>query len=882
MPYMKNTTMSLIVILTLIGLFSCSNQKDRVEITEMKCEYQTFPIGIDAQKPRFVWNYSSTDNAGFIQKAFKIEIASNKEVLLKNESGDIWSSDLVNSEISFVEYNGEATLKSHAKYYWKVKAWGASSDKSIESKIDSFETAKLYQDDWKASWITDQFDKEYGPAPMLRKTFEVNKAVCKARAYVSATAYYQLLINGSDAQVHSLEPGYTHYDKRNLYIIIDVTSLLKEGKNAVGAVLGNGFYNEAAPVATWDFEKARWRDRSKLIMELHVWYTDGSKEVILTDKTWKTSTGASVYNNIYSGERYDARLEKSGWSNPDYDGSTWQQAIETKAPSPLLVAQQVEPVKVVKEIPAVSMKSFGDTLYVFDFGINLTGVCRINLKGEKDTKVTLMHGELKKDNGRIEMRNIDIYYNPMKDIEFQTDTYYMKGGEVETFAPKFTYHGFQYVEVKSDKPLKFKKEDVTALFMHSAVEQVGHFSCSNELFNKVWEATLRSYVGNLHSIPTDCPQREKNGWTADAHVIIDLALLNYDGIKLYEKWMDDFIDNQLPAGNISGIIPSSGWGYDDWIGPVWDAALFIIPTAIEKYYGDTRTIHKLYATCERYLQYLKNREDANGTVTYGIGDWVFYKAQTPTDYTTTCFYYYDNKLMAHFAEVTGNDPTPYLNKAQSLKEFINTKYFDAEKAIYANGTQAAQAVALGLGIVPEEYTQKVADKLNQIIVDNNYFLDFGVLGSKYVPRVLTEYGYVETVYRMAAKEEAPSWGNWIKSGLTTLGETWVLSPEFRDASVNHVFLGDISSWMTRSIAGIDCDERVPGFSKIVIKPHYVKDLTWAKGEYKSVRGTIKSEWKREGNKITLMVVIPENTSAIVYTDKKENVKGGKHTFSFTL
>lgn len=879
---MKRYTISLILISLLVMGGGCSTQSNQIEIIDLRCEYIDSPIGIDTRSPRFVWSYKAVGKKGFTQKAFKIDIASDRQVLLNNGNGDIWSSDKIDSDTGFVEYSGSTSLKSHTKYFWKITAWDTTSNEEIVSKVDSFETAKLSQDDWLAQWITDQNNKEYGPAPMLRKTFDISKEIVKARAYVSATAYYQLLINGDEVQPHSLEPGYTHYDKRNLYVTLDVTRSLRQGENVLGAVLGNGFYNEIAPVATWDFEKARWRDRAKFIMELHVTYTDGSKDIITTDETWKTSTGASVYNNIYSGETYDARLEKPGWDNVNYDDSKWETAVVSGPPSPLLVAQQVEPVEVTKEFPAVSMKSFGDTLYVFDFGINLTGVCKIKLKGEKDTKVTLMHGELLKDNGRIEMRNIDIYYKPMEGIDFQTDTYYMRGGETEAFVPNFTYHGFRYVEVKSDKPLKLKKEDVTALFMHTSVDRVGHFSCSNELLNKIWQATLQSYLCNLHSIPTDCPQREKNGWTADAHIIIDVALLNFDGIKFYEKWMDDFIDNQRPEGNISGIIPSSGWGYDDWIGPVWDAALFIIPGAIEKYYGDTRTIHKIYNTCERYLQYLKNREDANGTVTYGIGDWVFYNTQTPTDYTTTCFYYLDNKIMAHFAEITRNDPSPYRQKAENLKKLINEKYFNIDKMIYANGSQAAQAVALALDIVPEEYEQKVADRLNDMVVENDYFLDFGVLGSKYVPRVLTEYGYVETVYRMAVKEEAPSWGHWTKQGLTTLGETWVLSPEFKDASVNHVFLGDISSWMTRSIAGIDCDENTPGFSKIVIKPHYPEGLTWAKAEYKSVRGMIKSEWERKDDKIKLKVVIPENTSATIYTDRIENIKGGKYEFTFSL
>lgn len=862
------------IIMGLIFLNSCKNEF--VKISDLRCEYLNSPINIDTQNPRFTWIYQS-DNGHLVQKASKVDIAVSKQAL---EEGDLfWTSGKLPGNINRVEYRGEKDLDSRSRYYWRVTSWNTNDDVFV-SAVDSFETAMMHTSEWVAQWVTDRNDKTFGPAPMFRKTFDLEKEVSSARLYISAAAYYLLYINGETPNDIKLDPGYTHYDKRNLYSTIDITESLQKGKNVVATVLGNGFFNADAPVATWDFEKAEWRDRAKMIMEIHVTYRDGTTRVIPTDDTWKTAIGPHVYNNIYSGEMYDAREEIPNWNSHSFDDGEWEYALVTGSPSPLLLSQTMQPMRVTKEVPAMSMQSFGDTIYVFDMGINLTGVCNIKLRGNKGTKVTLTHGELLKDNGRIEMRNLDIYYKPIEDIYFQTDTYFMKGEGEESFTPEFTYHGFRYVEVKSDSPITLKKEDVSALYIHTDLEKVGHFSCSNELLNKIWEATNRSYVNNIHSIPTDCPQREKNGWTADGHVAIDLALLNYDGIKFYEKWMDDFIDNQRPEGNISGIIPSSGWGYDDWIGPVWDAALFIIPDALERYYGDTRAVHKVYDTCKNYLDYLENRENEEGTVTYGIGDWVYYHTQTPTDYTTTCFYYLDNLLMARFAAITGNDGEAYDKKAEKLKILINSKYFNQQDCLYANGSQTAQAVALALEIVPEEYETKVAENLNKSVVENDYHLDFGVLGSKYVPRMLSRYGYSETAYKMATRETAPSWGNWIKLGFTTLPETWVLSPDFRDASINHVFLGDISAWMVNTLAGINYDVEHRGFERIIIKPDYVKDLSWVKGEYKSVKGMIKSEWSRIGDKITLSITIPVNTSAIVYTDKIIEVDGGSHEFVF--
>ncbi len=865
--------MTLVALCSII-LTACGNGSTIID--NPRCEYQDSPINIDVQNPRFTWTYRA-DVGPYEQTAYQLDLARSEKDL--NEGRVIWTSGKITSNTSRARYTGETELESRTKYYWRVSSWD-QNNKITTSSIQVFETALMNRSDWSAEWITDQEDKSFGPAPMFRKTFHIDKKVASAKLYISAASYYLLYLNGENPVDVKLDPGYTHYDKRNLYSTFDITASVREGKNVVATVLGNGFYNADAPVATWDFEKAPWRDRARMIMEIHVKYTDGTATTIPTDHTWKTSTGPHVYNNIYSGETYDAREEIPGWNTLDFDDSDWTGAVITDAPSPLLVSQTMQPMRITREFSPVSMKAFGDTVYVFDLGVNLTGVCNIKLMGERGTKVTLTHGELLKENGRLEMRNLDIYYKPMEDIEFQTDTYFLKGEGEESFTPEFTYHGFQYVEVKSDRPIKLSKNDLTAHFIHTDLEKVGHFSCSNELLNKIWAATNQSYLGNLHSIPTDCPQREKNGWTADGHIAIDLALLNYDGILFYEKWMNDFIDNQRPEGNISGIIPTSGWGYDDWIGPVWDAALFIIPDALERYYGDTKAIHKVYETCVRYLDYLKNRENENGTVTYGIGDWVFYDTQTPTDYTTTCFYYWDNVLMARFAEITGNDSSPYKEKAEELRMFINKNYFDAETYTYANGSQTSQAVALALSIVPQEYETKVAEMLNEAIVDNDYFLDFGVLGSKYVPRMLTRYGYAESAYKMATKEEAPSWGNWMKLGFTTLAETWVLSPEFRDASVNHVFLGDISAWMVHSLAGINYDVEERGFEKIIIKPEYIEDLDWVKGEYKSVKGLIKSEWKRENNKITLSVTIPPNTTATIFTDKEIVVSGGDHEFVF--
>ena len=875
----KNCIKGFIVWLLAAGMFcSCQTINKEVVPGELRTEYLSGPIGLDTPSPRFTWNFSPSQKE-FSQSYYQIHVATSAG-LLEEGKADVWDSDKLEGTLPFARYTGTTPLESHRMYYWNVTVWDASGRKTSTSQTATFEMAKINPSDWQAKWITDKQDKEFEPAPLFRKTFSAKKPIASARAYVSAAGYAELFINGKRVGENFLDPGYTHFDKRLLYVTHDITPLLTQGENAVGAVLGNGWYNIQSK-AVWDFEKARWRDRPRFLCELRITYADGSSEVVATDDSWRTSTGPYTYNNLYSGDMYDARLEQEGWNTPTFNDASWTDAVITSQPAPLLVAQTMPGIRITEEVKASAFKTFSNKLYVYSFPKNMAGVTRLKVKGKPGTRITVKHGELLKKDGRLEQGNINVYYHPEKAKEvFQMDVYTLKGtGEEEVFMPHFCYHGFQYAEVESSEPVELTDQSLTALFMHTALDQVGEFSSSNELLNKIWTATNQAYRSNIHSIPTDCPQREKNGWTADAHVAIDLALLNFDGITLYEKWMNDFIDNQRDSiGDISGIIPSSSWGYGEWIGPVWDAALFIIPNALCNYYGDTRSIEKLYPTMERYLKYLSTREK-DGYLAYGLGDWVFYKTQTPNEYTSTAYYYLDYTLMARFASLLGKDATHFQQKADQLKTLINTKYFNPETGIYANGSQTAQALALYLGLVPEGKEQLVADKLLEAVKATDHFLDFGLLGSKTVPAMLTRYGYVEDAYRMITKTEAPSWGYFVQTmGYTTLPETWTMSPEFRDASLNHVFMGDVSAWMYNCLAGINYDADQPGFAHVVIRPYFVKDLQWVKGSYKSVKGLIRSEWKRDEGNVKLTVEIPAGTTATVYADKEYRIGSGIHSF----
>lgn len=843
-----------------------------MSILNQRCEYLPSPLGIDTKAPRLTWEVISDTPV----KDFSVDITDSYT------GKKLWSSGRLPADVRMVAPN--LSLKSDSRYDWTVKARDGRGKITGESK-SSFETGKFQPKDWTGKWISDKNDKEFEPAPMFRKEFQVSDGFDKAKMYVSAAGYYVVYINGERVGDSHMDPGYTHYDKRNLYATHDVTGLLHPGTNVITAVLGNGFYN-CQSKAVWDFETARWRNRPALLCEIVTSDKKGkTTTAAATDSSWLTATGPYTYNNIYSGDRYDGRKAPANWTGSDFDATGWSNAVELAAPSPALRAQSMPSIRPVETITPELLKSWGDTVFIFDMGKNIAGVTSMRVSGEKGTHFVISSGEMLKNNGRLQQGNIDIYYRPEKPGErFQTDEFILAGtGKEEVFKPEFTYHGFKYVEVKSDRPVKLTGENLTGMFMHTDVKPVGSFNSSNELLNRIYDATMLSYLGNLHSIPTDCPQREKNGWTADAHVAIDLALLNFDGITLYEKWMNDFIDNQRESGNIAGIIPSAGWGYGDWPGPVWDAALFIIPDAIYKYYGDKRVIENLYPTFEKYFDWCAHQENEEGLLTNGIGDWLSYNAQTPTDFTSSVYYYLDNRYMAEFAKLLGKDSGKYEAKAAELRDRINSKYFDKSNNSYSNGTQTALALALYAGLVPAENEKAVAANLRKAVADNRHFLNFGLLGSKTVLRMLTKYGYVDDAYEMATKTDAPSWGFWIeKYGYGTLPETWTLHPEFHDASINHVFMGDISAWMTNDLAGINYDSENPGFSNVIIRPHFPKGLDSAKATYHSVKGNISSEWKRSGDSINLTVEIPTGCTATVITDKELNLHSGKHNLKFDI
>lgn len=833
---------------------------------DLKCEYLVSPIGIDAKHPRFTWRMAD-DRPGARQTAYQLYVAEDSSAL---DNG--WKSNKSSTSDNIAIYQGEP-LKPFTKYYWKVEVWDKDGKK--HSAGSSFETGMMEMANWKGTWISDVNDVDVKPAGLFRKVFQAGKKIRSARAYIAVGGLYELYINGDKVGNHRLDPMYTRFDRRNLYVTYDVTAHLQQGSNAIGVMLGNGWYNHQS-TAVWYFHKAPWRARPTFCLDLRVTYEDGSVETITSGRDWKTSLGPVIFNSIYTAEHYDARKEQPGWNTVSFNDSKWKNAIPRAAPSTNIVAQAMHPVENVQAIPAKSIRKFSDSVYVFDLGRNISGVSRLTVKGDSGTVIRLVHAEQLYKNGRADLSNIDVHYRPTDDKDpFQTDIFILSGKGEETFMPKFNYKGFQYVEVNSSKPVQLKKESLTGYFMHSNVPPVGKISSSNPVIDKIWAATNNAYLSNLFGYPTDCPQREKNGWTGDGQIAVETGLYSFDGITVYEKWLADHRDEQQPNGVLPSIIPTGGWGYEWGNGPDWTSTIAIIPWNIYLFYGDTSLLAACYNNIKRYVDHIDDLYPS-GLTTWGLGDWVPVKSKSPVEFTSTAYYFADATILAKTAKLLGksDDYTKYTALAEKIKKAFNDKYLDAQTGMYSKGLQTELSVALFWGLVPEDMKSKTAAQLAKRVEQDNFHLDVGLLGTKAILNALSENGYPDIAYRVASQEDFPSWGWWIVNGATTLYENWDINAT-RDISRNHIMFGEIGAWLYKGLGGIYPDERQPGFKNVILRPHFVPGLNHFEAGHTGPQGKIITSWKRKGNKIAYTITIPANSTATVHFDEPNAYLKGK-------
>lgn len=694
-------------------------------------------------------------------------------------------------------------------------------------------------------WIKGDNNK----APYLRKTFELTSVPKKAIVNLCGLGWHELYINGKKADDRVLAPVVTQFDKHVCYIEYDVADLLQAGKNAITVLLGNGWYN-CQTEEVWNFVKAPWRDHPKMLCELIC----DEKKILHSDESWKTHPSPIAFNALRNGETYDAREEVSGILEVDVNDSDWENVTQTCPPGGLVIKEQLEPCKVMKKFDAISETWVSGNAVIYDFGANMTGWCEVELEGEAGAHIKIQYSEMVRDNMDIDRAYIDRF---VKSDEFQTDCYYLKGDGTEIWQPRFTYHGFRYAKVLiCCGNVKIKK--IRACFVHNSFPQAGTFECANETINQLQEITCQSYLSNFTGIPTDCPQREKNGWTGDAQLACETGLWNYNAKHAYKHFERILADTQRPSGQLPGIAPSGGWGYNWGSGPAWDICLFELAYQVYRFTGDTDMIKEHYGALHKYVDYCTGMAH-DGLVKFGLGDWCHFddKRRAPVEMTSSAYYYYAAKLFSTFAALLGNneDRAKYESLSGKIAERINSKFANPD-GTYADGQWTALACALYFRITPEDKRQKTADVLAEKVKANGCKADFGILGAKYTPRVLADYGYADLAFRLLTQPEFPGWAHWLNMGATTLWENWS-----GVASRNHIMFGDISAWMYEYLAGISPDDNHPGFKHFSIRPRLIEGLTWVKAKHRCEFGEISVSWQTADREFKMDVTIPPSTSA---------------------
>lgn len=737
-------------------------------------------------------------------------------------------------------------------------SWKAAREKTGEWTAASFDDAawpaaldlgeigiKPWGNHW-TGWA------QQAPSPLLRTTFTLSKPVRSAMLFACGLGYHELYLNGGKVGDHVLDPAFTRYDRRVLYVTHDVTSLLRQGRNALGVMLGNGWFN-VENFEEWDFVRAPWRDKPKAIAQLEVVYADGTTERVVSDGSWRAATGPVRFDGIRNGEVYDARLERAGWDRPDYDDSGWAAATVAGAPPGRLCAQMLPPIRVIETRRPVKLAEPRPGVAVFDLGQNIAGWVQLKLTGPAGTRVTVRYGEKLTPEGRLDAYPIDcfVYQGP-----FQTDVYILKGSGTEVWEPRFSYHGFQFVEV-TGFPGRPTLDSLGGRVVHTDFAEAGAFECSDALVNRIHQLARWSYRGNFHGYPTDCPHREKNGWAGDAHVFAETALFNFDMAAAFEKWLDDFRDERREDGQAAAIIPTSGWGYN--VGPSWDSACVLIPWFLHVYSGDVRVLADNYDSMKRYVDFLA-RQARDHVVSYGLGDWMYPKTATPAEVTGTGYYFADAAILGKAAAILGKpaDAQHYTALAEAIRAAFHARLYKGD-GVYANGSQTAQSCPLWHGLVPETERAAVTRQLLGAIEKQNGHVDVGIIGIKYLLPALSQAGQDEIAYRLVTQTTPPGWGDWVRRGATTCWEDWA-----GELSHNHYAFGTVAEWFFKSLAGLNPDPQQPGFKHVIVRPRPVRELTWVRAAYDSARGRIESRWQRRDEKLRLEVTIPVNSTATVY------------------
>jgi alpha-L-rhamnosidase len=859
---------SVYAALALILSFAADSvSAQQLKVYDLETEYKNNPVGIDAPTPRLSWKLSSTLR-NVMQSSYEIRVAKDSTALLTG-NGLVWNSGVKKSDLSTQLPYAGSPLESSTKYYWQLRVKDNQGNESPWSAVHFWQTGLMKKSDWTAQWITSALaDTVVGPSPIFRKAFTTGKQLKSASLYVTAHGLYEAMINGKRVSKDYLAPGWTTYHQRLLYQTYDVTPLLKKGSNVIGFTLGDGWYRG---YLAFDGKRSYYGNQISGLVQLQLTYTDGSKETVNSDGSWKYSTGPILFSDLYNGEVYDARLEKAGWSTAAYNAASWKpvqviaagtEKVESSI-SPL--AQKHEEFKVLKVIKTPK----GET--VLDFGQNLVGWVHFDLKGKAGTSILMEHGEVLDKEGNFYDANLRRAKQHVK--------YIFKGSGVESYEPHFTYQGFRYVKV-TGLPANVDPAAFKAIAVYSDMKPTGTFTTSNPMLNQLQHNIQWGQKGNFMDVPTDCPQRdERLGWTGDAQVFFRTAAFNMDVAGFFTKWMKDVALDQLPNGSVPFVVPnvlgenstgSTGWG---------DVAT-IVPWNMYLAYGDKQMLANQYPSMRSWVEFmtLKSKNDLWNTG-FHFGDWLFYRPDDDNDGRSAitdkyliaqCFYAHSTQLLINAAKVLNNkgDEDKYKELLDRIKKAFLKEYLTPNGRL-VSGSQTAYVLALNFDMLPEDLRPQAADYLVKNIESYGNHLTTGFLGTPYLCHVLTRFGHTDVAYKLLLQETYPSWLYPVKMGATTIWERWDgIKPDgsFQTTgmnSFNHYSYGAIGDWMYRVMAGLDTDELGPGYKKVTIAPQPGGQITHAAANLETGYGPTGSEWKIENGVFRLKVTIPPNVTAVV-------------------
>lgn len=854
----------------MFALLTCFTAWAQLNVLNLKTENLINPIGMEVTKPRFSWQLAS-DKRSTMQTAYEVHVADNLTALAK---GNVWNSGKVASDQSiFVDYGG-APPASGKKYYWQVRVWDNYGRASKWSEPASWQMGLLSAADWKAQWITVGFaeDTVNRPSPLFRKTFSSAKKVKSATAFVTAQGLYEAFINGSRVGDAYLTPGWTSYNKRLQYQAYDVTSLVKQGSNAIGVQLGSGWYRG---YIGFGGQKNYYGKQLGLLFQLHIDYEDGTSEVVTSDASWKCATGSIVSSEIYHGETIDARKEKAGWSTVAFKDDDWANAKQKENTSPNLVATYNEPIRKHETFKALRLIKTPKGESVIDFGQNLVGWVQVKAKGNAGTKITIYHAEVLDKDGNFYTENL----RPAK----QKNEYILKGSGEETFEPHFTFQGFRYIRVEG-YPGDIKPENFTAIALYSDMKLTGSFTSSNALINQLQHNIQWGQRGNFLDVPTDCPQRdERLGWTGDAQAFSRTATFNFDVHNFFSKWLRDVEADQV-EGNVPFVVPDVLGRFGSMVAggsAGWADAATIIPWNIYLAYGDKKVLETQYESMKAWVGYME-RSSTNYLWNKGFhfGDWLFYRpfddndgrsAVTDKYLIAQTFFAHSIQQVINTAHVLGkkDDAAKYADLLDKVKDAFLKEYVTPNGRLISS-TQTAYVLALNFDMLPPIYQKVTAQNLVENVKSYDNHLTTGFLGTPYLCHVLSRFGYDEVAYKLLLQESYPSWLYPVKMGATTIWERWDgIKPDstFQTPgmnSFNHYAYGAIGDWMYRVAAGIDTKESAPGYKEIVIKPHIGGTFTSMSAELQTPYGKVSSSWSVQSKSIALDVTVPANTRATIF------------------